>query len=232
MKFVKAVIAFILFTIFVRVSVAANKCQYFFDGAEPVIEGYDITPDLSPLFSGKNMRFVPRVGEVPTSFKNALAMDIPYQPILALRQIISQKINRPLDFYRGWEFEGEAHITVVTPPEYVFHLRDYIKLSEINEIAEKNLIQSSEIRYLGIGSGRKIVDGKEEETFFVIVESNRLLEIRKQIEALYIKRGGNSDFFKADAFHPHITIGYTLKDFHLSDGIIKDEKNSLDPRFN
>jgi len=167
------------------------------------------------------------------SYGNALAMNISNLPILLLRKEIEAKLNIKLKYFKGWNEEGESHVTVITPPEFVNHLSEFISMKEINLIAKKNKIQSSDIRILGIGSG-KHNEGHEgnddNETFFLIVDSINLRTIRFEIFNLFVRRGGDPKEFDPSWFFPHITIGFISKDIH-EPNIMKDIKNSYDSRF-
>ncbi|MEZ4742924.1 MAG: hypothetical protein R3B45_10835 [Bdellovibrionota bacterium] len=90
----------------------------------------------------------------------------------------------------------------------------------------------NQIKILEIGSGRKKVPArsKVDETFFVITESNNLIEIRKSIYKRYISNGGNPKYWNPKEFYPHITIGFSHKDIHYPD-VQKSLEGSLDKRF-
>jgi hypothetical protein len=162
---------------------------------------------------------------------NSLAMNITYAPIKNLRQKLNQALGKDLDYFKTWNENGEAHITVVTPDEYFNVLKSKLTMREIEAIAERYEIQSSKINVLGIGSGKVSLDGKDEETFFVIVDSADLRLIRQMIFYEFTRRGGDRSAFDPTWFFPHITIGYTKRDLHEADGIIKNLKYSFDKRF-
>lgn len=169
--------------------------------------------------------------------KDVLAMNIPYAPIQRVRGIIEQETGLKLDFLRAWAPEGEAHITVITPIEYAQVLvgpdvkAPLISMQEIAEIAKAESIQSSEVTVLGVGSGRLKIEAREETTFFLIVESENLRTIRQQIYHLFVKKGGDPHAWDPRHFFPHITVGFTRRDLHESDGVVKDVQHSWDPRF-
>jgi 2'-5' RNA ligase len=125
---------------------------------------------------------------------------------------------------------GEAHITVVTPLEFDQVLKPFLTIEEINKIAKDNSIQESSFDILCIGSGRKELDGVNEETFFFVVESPDLLKIRHKIQEAFEAAGGKKSLFNGNYFFPHITIGFTKRDLHISDQVIKDDR-SMDARF-
>ncbi len=182
------------------------------------------------LTNTSSMELVKHIDADPTSFNNALAMNIPYGPILEIRKRIEEKLGLKLKFLTAWQIEGEAHITTITPPEFVNSLSTHISMKRIHEIAENENIQFADLKFLGVGSGKKLINGKEEQTFFIIVDSFKLREIRFKIYQEFIKNGGDAHAFDPTWFFPHITIGYTLRDLHEPD-VLKNMKHSLDKRF-
>lgn len=179
------------------------------------------------ILNNRNLQFIPR--------ENALAMNIEYTPVFKLREEIKNAagMSKPLAFLTAWEPNGEAHITVITPPEAakIFAENEkHISKARIDEIAKEYKIQHSDLKILGIGSGKKLIDDCLEQTFYIVIKSQNLLDIRRQIYNEFVKNGGNKNDFNPDHFYPHITIGYTLRDLHESDDVIKDV-NSLDSRF-
>ncbi|GIL21271.1 MAG: hypothetical protein BroJett041_23850 [Candidatus Jettenia caeni] len=119
---------------------------------------------------------------------------------------------------------GEAHITIITPPEYE-KLKKYISMTEINKIALDSGINQIQWRNICLGSGAINFDGKTLKTYFVVVDSPELVRFREVIEAKAQSLGARSGDFKAQTYYPHITIGFTDRDLHESDGVIKDEKS-------
>jgi 2'-5' RNA ligase len=181
----------------------------------------------SKMTQNKGMPFFERSG--------ALALNVEYQDVKNLRADISKTLNFSLKFFDKWDPQGEGHVTVITPPEFTKQLAPYLVSEEdINRIADDFDIQSSTLKLLGIGSGKKNFNGVQGETFFVIVESARLLKIREAIYQVYLRNGGpvtGANAFNPQRFYPHITIGYTNEDIHENDGLLKDVKHSLDKRF-
>lgn len=168
----------------------------------------------------------------PGRFDTALAMNVRYQPILELRKQITSILGMPLDFFKGWDPGGEAHVTVVTPLEYHDVLKQHVSIDRIDAIARDGRIQEAQLKVLGIGCGRAMVDGKSEETYFLVVESDDLLRVRQRIHDAYVAAGGRPGSWDPKHFYPHVTIGYTKRDLHEADGVIKDIFHSLDSRFN
>jgi len=187
--------------------------------------------DVDLLRQVSSMPFIAHVDEQrPSSYGNALALNVAYEPIVRIREIIEQRIGRKLDFNKRWDPKGEAHVTTITPPEYAKVLRHGISIERINEIARAERIQTADLRLLGIGRGVKTIDGVVEETYFVIVDSHKLREIRHRIYQEYLANEGDAKAFDPTWFFPHITVGYTLKDIHAPD-VYKDIQHSFDERF-
>ncbi len=151
-----------------------------------------------------------------------LARNISFQPIAELCDQIS-------NVYRVLKNRGEAHITIVTPPEYTSKLNGFVSVEEMNSVALKHDIQGVPFDIIGLGSGSISVEGGVEETFYLVVRSPGLSQIRETIFNLALSRGAkiSADEF---VFYPHITVGFTLRDLFIQDGIIKDSQ-SLDKRF-
>lgn len=164
---------------------------------------------------------------------SALALNVEYDDIKKLRAEISKALNLKLKFFDKWNHLGEAHVTTITPPEFTNQLVPYVTQEQINKIAEGLNIQASDVKVLGIGSGKKNFNGEQGETFFVIIKSKNLMKIRDAIYQEYLKNGGPASgdkAFKPLNFYGHITIGYTHEDIHESDGLLKDMEHSQDKR--
>lgn len=168
---------------------------------------------------------VPLVSHTGTGhFQSYLVLNVPYKPVLAVNKKISKAIGRKL------KTRGEAHITVITPPEYDNALKGVVSIERIHQIAEQWAMQEMTFDIICIGSGAAKLGQKMEETFYLVVTSKDLLHLRQEIEKLYLQRGGKAGAFQASKFYPHITIGYTKKDLHIHQGVIKDA-SSKDKRF-
>ncbi|MDB5892791.1 MAG: putative exported protein, partial [Rhodoferax sp.] len=179
----------------------------------------------------------PVVAQGPGEFDNALAMNVRYAPIGSLRQQLQHALDLPLSFFKGWKPKGEAHVTVLTPVDFN-RMSQAMKpgnpafsMARIGEIANAERIQAADLTVLGLGRGQAIIDGNAEETYFVIVESRALRRLRRTIHDHYVAAGGDPAAFDPDHFHPHITVGYTKRDLHEADGVLKDLTHSQDTRF-
>ena len=149
------------------------------------------------------------------AFDSYLTMEIKYGPVKELFKQVAHAELKPL------RNRGEAHITVITPVEYFEVLKEKVSIKEINEIAVHNNIQKSVFEVVCLGKG----SFKKDETFYLVLKSADLIKIRNEIQKLFISRGGKAEAFKASHFFPHITLGFTTRDLHEADGVIKDEKS-------
>ena len=150
-------------------------------------------------------------------FSNYLAMNIKFQPVKDLLTQLRNHKNIEL------KSRGEAHITVITPIEFNDILKKKnVTMKQIDSIANKHKIQNTQFQILCLGSGSLFIDRKSEKTYFIVVRSNELIKIRKEIQSIYISNGGKAKDFRPMHFYPHITIGFTERDLHESDGVIKN----------
>lgn len=168
------------------------------------------------VFSARQTPFIKYegVGELD----NYLAMNLPFEPVAKLFAQLLVSERKPMTS------RGEAHITVVTPIEYWQILRPAgISMANINAIAESAQIQNAQFEVKCLGRGEASIDGKNEQTFFVVVKSDDLLEIRRQVHSLLVSKGAQTPAFDPEHFAPHITVGFTKRDLHEADGVIKDQ---------
>lgn len=117
---------------------------------------------------------------------------------------------------------GEAHITLITPPEYKI-LRKTLSRADIQSTIDETQVLKAPYKLTCVGKG--VV--KEKATFYVVVESDDYLHFRKILAEKFIARGGAKDSFQPLVFYPHVTVGFTDKDLHFEDGVIKDAKSCL-----
>lgn len=154
-------------------------------------------------------------------YDNYLTMNINYDPIKKLMVQLNDHRKTPL------KDRGESHITVITPVEYDNVLKTKININEINAIAARERIQKTAFEIVCIGKGSVKIQNKEESTFYIVVNSPGLLKVRREIQQLFIKNGGAKEAFIPENYHPHITLGFTKRDLHESDGIIKNKKSCV-----
>jgi 2'-5' RNA ligase len=145
-----------------------------------------------------------------------LAMNLPYERYQKLLQTVEAQEGVTL------KNRGEAHITVVSPVEYDTVLKKHLSIEEIHVLAETSDIQKIEYKDVSFGGGEKKSEEKSDKTYFVVVTSPGLLNLREKIGQVYKAKGGAADEFRPANFYPHITLGFTDRDLHAEDGVIKD----------
>lgn len=164
---------------------------------------------FSLLFVGAGCAHRPQSPRLAfTPHKDWLGLQLPVADFAELRKFIEEQLGKPL------KNRGEAHITVVTPPEF---MSMGVKIEDL-ENAVRDDIQAAEWRALCVGVGEK----GSEQTYYVVVDTRDLFKVRKKIATLSGVRPGS---FDPDHFYPHVTLGFTERDLHEQDGVIKD-KNS------
>lgn len=175
-------------------------------------------PSKTPLMLSKqvyrnaDLPFKSHVGK--GKFDNYLAMTVNYDAVKPLFVELEKRVGSKL------KHRGEAHITVVTPVEYHQILKPFLSMQTINNIAKN--IQASIFSALCIGSYETQLKQQNEQTYYVVVKSDDLNSIRQGILHAFVKAGGKEKDFNVKAFYPHITLGFSTRDLHLSDGAKKD----------
>ncbi|MBY0553426.1 hypothetical protein K2P97_02785 [bacterium] len=152
--------------------------------------------------------------------KNYLSLNLPYPQY---KEMLAQLINKvgPL------KDRGEAHITIISPPE--FKVLTDPKLSKMNarKITETYVALNKGVyrfKQVCIGSSEKNLNEKKLKTYYIVVDSPDLLAFRREISKLSQVPKSK---FDPDLFYPHITLGFTEKDLHYEDGVIKDSKSCM-----
>ncbi|OMJ18736.1 hypothetical protein AYI70_g5178 [Smittium culicis] len=189
------------------------------------------------IYKADKLEFIKHEGD--EAFGKYLAMNIPYQPVKNLfdavnKTIGNDKLNNP---------GSEAHITIITPPEYEFVLKKAgVTIEEVNDIAQRAKIQKAKFEAFCLGrscveesalrdrgSSSRFSDSDRLCTYFIVVKDTNkdLLRIRKRIFDLYVSKGGERSWFDPKAFWPHITIGFDIRDFHIQDGIFKGSNSCM-----
>lgn len=105
---------------------------------------------------------------------------------------------------------GEAHITVISPPEFNFGLKTVMTMDEINQIALELGIQNSKFRVacLARQSQMDLKLSKRYAVYNLIVDSPALFAIRNMIQEKYLEKGGDPSNFDSERFYPHITLAF------------------------
>ena len=115
---------------------------------------------------------------------------------------------------------------MLRPTEFKI-LSNYISIEDINKIALENNIQNTKFEVQGLGNGSTKISNIGEFTYFVIVRADELLNIRKLISNVCVEAGMDSSSWNYSKYNPHITIGYTKRDLHEEDGVIKNSSSKI-----
>ena len=161
--------------------------------------------------------FISHTEDIP--FGSYLVMNINFKPVKELFKSLDDFLDGSLDKKKA---RKEAHITIITPPEYDKVLKKYISIKEITKLAQSSSLQDMKFTPLCIGRG----EFEKSRTYYLVVRSIGFLKLRKKIFELYKSRGGEASQFDPNLFYPHITIGYTGGDLHLSPHGVKKGINS------
>ena len=140
-----------------------------------------------------------------------MARNISFEPVSQIRRHIEMRRNLKL------RHRGEAHITILTPPEYN-QIREWnpsVNMNSINRLVGP-VVQYLHFNVLGIGSVKGLNTNNEiSEVFFLVVRSRGLRAIRKLIAAEWSIPKKIFDPMQQDF---HITIGFTVSDLFSRPG--------------
>jgi len=133
------------------------------------------------------------------------------------------------------EDRGEAHITVITPPEAQGWFTDKKGINFLISSLELHnkyfpTLQKTKFEVICVG---KQQNSQGNVVFYLVIDSPELIKIRKEIQKELENRAkflGKKTFFDAEKqYYPHITIGYKGGDVHgVSKGIETCIKHDLD----
>lgn len=173
------------------------------------------------LYDYKNLRPIPHEGyydPITDSGKwlNYLAINLPYTPIKKIRDEVEKAFNVDLQITENKRGK-EAHLTLITPLEY-WQLHSHLKMQQINQVFLKR-IQSLKFRLKCLARAKI----KEQKTYFLVAESEDLINLRKEVHKLFVKNGGDPAAFKPTHYFPHVTVGFNVRDLHEKDHILKSE---------
>jgi len=178
---------------------------------------FELNPQIQ---SASTTPFIPHKGK--GEFDSYLAMNLPFAPMAKLLEQFQAQEPRPL------KNRGEAHITVITPVEFWNQLKPAgITIQQIDKIATDMNLQSSAFEIICLGKGQANLKGVDQQAYYVVVQSEALLNIRRKIQSLIKTKAGAKSEFQADKFYPHITMAYTDRDLHESDNVIKNNDTCI-----
>lgn len=66
-------------------------------------------------------------------------------------------------------------------------------------------IQNAKFDPLCVGMGSVVLADKKEKTYFVVVQSEDLVNIRRKIQTLLVQMGDGATEFSPENYYPHIT---------------------------
>lgn len=165
----------------------------------------------------RQVPFLSHVGSAPMS--NYLAMNLRFSPFDELRQQVEQRLGFKL------KQRGEAHITTITPVEFDSALQKHLSMNDINTLAARRRIQNTPFSVVCVGRGAAVLKGKTEYTYYAVVHSPGLTQIREDIAQVFNRRGGSNLAFDSRRYSPHVTLGFTDRDLHESDKVFKDRRS-------
>lgn len=149
------------------------------------------------------------------SFKNYISLELGYPYYKMLFEKIESYDKKSL------KNRGEAHITLITPPEYKV-LTEYLTPEQIHSYANEFTKSEPPFKITCLGRSEKNLSTGFNQVYYLVVQSDSFLNFRKE---LALKAKVPTTRFDPNLFYPHITLGFTERDLHLEDGIIKDFKS-------
>lgn len=200
------------FSVFVDILVCSKSVAADWSNNKPL----DISKQV---YNNKKLPFIPHVGK--GRFDNYLAMTINYDAIKPLFLQLEKRLGKKL------KNRGEAHITVVTPVEYHQILKPFLSMEAINHLAKD--IQRMSFSVICVGAFETQIKHQNEQTYYVVVKSDDFMLVRQRILKAFVDAGANEKDFKVNAFYPHITVGFSARDLHLSDGAKKGDGSCAYP---
>ena len=145
--------------------------------------------------------------------KNYVTYELAYPEYQALFIRLQQGLERKL------KSRGEAHITIITPPEFEI-LKSKLSPIRIHALASSFLKKPIFFKHVCLGQGEKKTKDQTEQVYFIVVAAPELLKLRR---ALSEEGHFNKKDFDPELFFPHITLGFTERDLYFEDGIIKNK---------
>lgn len=147
----------------------------------------------------------------PASVKNYVSLDLEYSAY-------KETLNK-LDTFLGTKLQnrGEAHITVLTPPEFKT-LSEKISPETIHQ--EWVTWSQKAFNKVCLGEGLVKEKNKVLKTYYIVVNAPEILGFRTHLKSKYAVEN-----FDDKLFYPHITLGFTERDLHYEQGVIKDPKS-------
>lgn len=153
-----------------------------------------------------------------------LAMNLPYQFIQPVFFEVQEREKLKLIT------RGESHVTVITPPEESILKAQGVPPQLIDARAQREKIQNSKLNPVCLGEGSALVGGVMEKTYYIVLEADRLRQLRLQFSALVAKdETSRLRQFEPGRYLPHLTVGFTRQDLFEQNGVVKDATSCIYP---
>ena len=193
----------------------------------PVERAVAAAADIHPGWEAKapieiSKRAFDASNEVFQSHPDYLALNTPYSGMNAIFRELERRENLTL------KNRGEAHVTVVTPPEATTLASQNVSMRGVEIVADRMQMGDSDLDPICLGMGQAMINGKMQRTYFIVLHSENLLRIRGEL-AHEAQPATDGKGFEAEPFYPHITVGFTLQDLFEQNGVIKDHSSCLYP---
>lgn len=153
--------------------------------------------------------------EMKPALKNYISLDLAYPNYKLLLDKLEHRLGHSL------KSRGEAHITLITPPEYK-SLTQKLTPEQIHQEASEFFATEPKFTNECLGQFVKSAEPAKPVAYYVVVSSTEMLQFRKKLAD---KAGLSRSDFDPELFFPHVTLGFTDRDLHFEDGARKD-KNS------
>lgn len=146
----------------------------------------------------------------------ALIMNIDYKSVNDLKLLIESQFKGLIQ-NKKLKDRGEAHITLITPPEGRTGFFpnsvgiDKVLPTDLMLDMYKNTVQDMEFDILCLGMQS---NSKGNIVFFLVVESYEVMGLREEIESYVQNRDLTIPFRAKGSYYPHITVGYVGGDVH------------------
>ncbi|KAI8923486.1 hypothetical protein BC831DRAFT_437029 [Entophlyctis helioformis] len=217
------------------VSTGANTTVTIIKEVVKVVEVVLPVPNPIPTFnktyeynsnltaSAASIPFLPKRGPIP-AYGSYIQQTVDFASVVPVFNALNAT-------YGPLKTRGEAHITVVSPPEVLFALSNVMTIEEIEAVVNPADHPIQSVKFTPVCVGRQsMVEskatspfvGKRTYVYNLLVDAPELFEARRRLQAAYIKKGGDPSNFDAIAgFYPHITLGFVDHDWFPEDHVYK-----------
>jgi hypothetical protein len=182
--------------------------------------------------------------KLSTSFLNASQIK-PSKSNVYISQILDYNLLRPVidtlnSSYGPLNGTGEAHITVISPPEFKYGLSSVLTMQEIKDLAISENLQSLPFEIICLARQSQFDKnlGKRSSVYNLIVKTEGLFTFRSKVFDLYLSYGGDPSNFNPTAYYrkfylthlAHITLGFEEHgDWFTQDLVFKTDMTCIYP---